>query len=270
MSLQPFAIANSQIPGAGSSLRLRWPGILNSQLSLGAKLGPAAGNYTVTNTGGFSVGAVLYKGMAALQFGSNNTAWSWTGVANFSWMTERPVAPLTLDHNCYSLRVNAAFVTTGPLVGDYGLLIGCGGNLNNSQMNHFGAATNAGICFGPTDVGTISMRARRTNVGALTLNDVIKTGFDTTQWHTYELRIVTGSPSSDPVLFGLIDGIVVTPRYSWTAAAGLLPNPNQGQGSQPFGYTFGWTNQTGLAVGASNMNVREALITAAQSEAFLY
>lgn len=264
------AIANTQIPGAGASLRLRWPGIFNSNVSLGAKFGTGAGNYSVTNSGGFSLSNILYKGMACIQFGSNNTAWSWTGVANLAWLTERPTVPLTIDHNCYSIRATCAFVTTGPLTGDYGILIGCGGNLNNGQMNHFGAATNAGVCFGPTDVGTISLRARATNAGPLTLNQVIKTGFDTTVFHTYELHIVTGSPSSDPVLFGLIDGVVVTPRISWTAASALLPNPNQGQGSQPFGYTIGWTNQSGLAVGASNMNIREVLITAAQDEASLF
>lgn len=264
------AIANTAIPGAGASLRLRWPGVLNGLVTLGAKFGTGVANYSAGNGGSFSTGLILYKGMACWQYGSNNSAWSWSGVSNFSWMTERPTVPLTLDHNCYSMRMNAAFVTAGPLTGDYGLLIGCGGNLNNGQMNHFGAATNAGVCFGPTDVGTISLRARATNAGALTLNEVITTGFDTTQWHTYELQIVTGSPSTDPVLFGLIDGVVVTPRVPWTAAAGLLPNPQQGQGSAPFGYTFGWTNQTGLAVGASNMNVREVLITAAQDEASLY
>ena len=266
----PALAPNTLVTGAASTLRVRYPrGITDGGDGTGiAKFGPQELNgYTITAYAGGTQQTLVTKGVAAVDMKST-IAPAGFGInygRRLSWYTERPGGPVLDGWACWGLRLTAAFTNPGGVIpGDLGIVIWCG---NGTQVNGDGLSTAPGVIFGPNNANNITLRARRVNAGPQTVTDVVPAGNtpDLTKFNTYELRIVTGSPSSDPQLFGLINGRVVTGRHLWTAAAAVLPPPDAIAGN--YGYVFAVVNRA--AGGVPNMYVKEVLLTAAQSEADL-
>lgn len=263
-------VANAQIAGAASVLRSRWPrGITDGGDATAVdKFGTAdVNNYSITAYAGGTQQTLVVNGVAAVDFKATATPTGF-GVAysrRLSWFTERSGGKLYDGWTCWSFRATLQFDNPpGVITGDCGIVLACG---NNNSVNGDGISTNPGVIFGPNNADNITLRARRVNGGAQTVTDVVAAALTPTltKFNTYDLRIVSGSASSDPVLYGLINGVVVTPRIPWTAAAALLPPPNAVAGN--FGYTLAAINRGGG--GVPNMYVHELLLTAAQSEADL-
>jgi len=258
---------NVQVTGAAATLRVRWPrGIVDGGDNTGvAKFGPQELNgFTTTSFAGGTQATDVAAGAAAINFKSTAGPTGF-GVAysrRLSWFTERAGGPVLDGWSCFSFRITVAYDNpAGVIAGDLGIIITCG---NQNDVNGDGVTTHAGVIFGPNNVSTITLRARQANAGAQTVTDNVSVANtpDITKFNTYDVRVIGGSNTSDPVLFGLINNVVVTPRRAWTAAAALLPPPNAVVGN--FGYQFAAVNRAGG--GVANMRVHEVLLTAAQSE----
>jgi hypothetical protein len=259
----PTFAANAQVSGAASRLRIYWPDkATDTGYGTASKLGAQAMQQGATGTaGGGTITNTIYGGVDVIKL-LGGAYWIAPGSVFF---TERTGGAVVCDTACAELRLTVAFDNPGGVVaGDMGLVI-CNGGIS-SGMNQNGTATNAGVVFGPQNSQTIQLRARAANAGPQTVTETVSAANtpDITKFNTYALRIVSGSATSDPVLFGLINGRVVTQRYSWTAAAGILPGIGQVSGS-PSGWKFLFSNW----VVASGAYVIEGCITWAPTESAL-
>lgn len=270
MSRFSGAIEQVSITGAASRIRLYWPSDPNSPsaaVTISKYDRQPLTTITQTASGGSLTAAIVYSGADCIEqviAAGGNLQWLKL-TRNMSLFTERTAGMVNDEYSCFSIRATLAWDNiANASISDIGLAMFCG-NLNNQLFS--AAPKNSGITFGPTDIATIALRAMKG--GATTVNEVVAAGLTPTltNWNTFELRCVSGSPTSDPVMFGLINGQPVTQKYSWTAAVGLLPPPNvYGQ----HGYLLG--------VGCANPNANANLIhqyiheicwTAAGSEAAL-
>lgn len=275
MALHPTIAANVQIPGVGASLRQRWP---TTQTNVGAsnmaKFG-ASPVQSMTNYGAGPVLQALFAGAACASLGSTG-AGNYSGRTfntNISFFTERVGGPVLDEWSCWSLRLAAAYPALAVAIDmDVGIVLGCGGTSSSiyQTVNGEGATLDPGLIFGPIGNGRVGLRARATAGGALTINETVALALtpDLTKFNTYEVQFITGSDSTDPVLFGLINGQVVTGRYALTAAAGLFPGPASGSGTNMWGYSFNFGNRTGGVYPL--VYYKEAVLTAAISAAFLF
>lgn len=268
MSRVDIAAGGISFPGAGAALRVHWLIGYTDAGNVGtAKFGAQdVGGFSMTSYGGGTFAPAVTAGAAGISFPSVGAALGY-GVnwnKRIGWFTER-TGPVTADWSCWSFRATIAFTApTGAVGGDVGLVLWCG---NQTSMNGTGADTNAGVRFGPSNVGEVRLQARQANAGALTVNTAVAASLtpDLTKFNTYEIRVVSGSNASDPVLSCLINGVKVISNVSWTAAAGLLPPPNAVAGQ--VGYISTLVNRSATVV--ANMVTSEYVITAAQSEEFL-
>jgi len=259
---------NVQVTGAASTLRVRWPRGETLLDAVGAsKFGPQDTNgFQLTSLGGGASAGAVHAGVACNNFpsaigaGAPNTVGVQVAYNNrLTWYTERTGGPVLDGWACWGLRLTVAYDNpAGVIAGDLGIMVTCG---NQTVVNADGLSTLPGLLFGPNNANVITLRARAVNAGpqTVTANVALAT---MAQFHTYELRMVSGSNTSDPVLFGLIDNVVVTPRIAWTAAAALLPPPNAIAGN--YGYNFAVINHSGG--GVANMYIKDVMVTAAQSE----
>ena len=261
------AVAQVNVSGAASRVRIYFPldlGTTASANNVDAKFGPQPQSGVSTTGSGGSSATPVYGGASCIEYLASlvNDVQNVKASRKTSWLTERSGGTLTDEYSCFSLRATLAWdVLPANAASDIGLFIVCG-NLNN----HIISGPNAGVVFGPTSAATVGLRAYK---AALTVNEVVAAGStpDLTKWNTFEIRCISGSPSADPVLFGLINGQVVTAEYSWTAAAALLPPPNI---YAQTGYFMG----VGIANSATQANVihqyiREVCWTWAGSESAL-
>ncbi len=263
MPVTPVVVANSQINGGAATHRMRWPrgmrdgGDPNAVDKFG---GQDYNGCVLTNlTGGGTSSTIVYGGAAVIDYVGSLVTYS----RALSWFTERAGGSLVCDTACLELRVTAAFPNpVGVIAADYGLLIYLN---NNNGVNGDGTATFPGVIFGPQNANTIQLRARAAYAGLQTVTETVAAAKtpDMTKFNTYAIRVVSGSPSSDPVLFGLINGQVVTDRYSWTAAAGLLPRADAAGGQ--FGYQVGF----GVHSNGLHAYIQEVVMTLARTEADL-
>lgn len=120
----------------------------------------------------------------------------------------------------------------------FGLAMIPGGN---TSIN--GGGAKPGIMLGPTNVGTISLRARHDNVaGYRTQQDatVAQLGLTTyDQWLTYELRAVGSDATGPAQLKAFINGRQLGNSVNFGPAAGpLLPSPSAAGGG--FKGLFPW------------------------------
>lgn len=267
------AVGLSSVPGAAATIRKRWPhsitdpGGANSVAHLGAQ---TLDGWTVTAyAGGTNTTIGNVAGSVAIGFNSAAAGVGF-GVADasrYTWFTERTGGPVVDEWSCYEARCTMQVPNlAGANALDAGLAIFCG---NTNQVLK---ATNPGVILYFSNAQQMKLASRLVAAGALVMNDTIAfpAGFDITQWHTYALRVVTGSNSTDPVLTVLIDGSVVTAgaqaqRISWTNAAGLLPANNAVAGQ--VGYTFSILNTSDGNV--ASLRFRDFTVTVAQSEAAL-
>ena len=275
MSLHPTIAANVEIPGAGAVLRQEWPST-QSNVSTGsaAKFGISPLN-PLSSLGGVSPAQTLYGGAACAQFPSAaaDTYSGLTFATNISFYTERTGGAVLDSWSCWSLKLTAAFPALAADIDmDVGIVLGCGGtsSLNYGAVNGPGTLTQAGLIFGPTGNGHIALRARAVIGGAETISEQVAAALtpDLTKFNTFEVQFITGSASTDPVVFGLVNGVVVTARYALTAAAGLFPNPLQGSGSNKWGYSYNFLNRS--AGNYANVYMKKARLTAAQNAAALF
>lgn len=264
------AVGLAQVTGAACSLRLRWPqdngggGGNNGVAHLGTT---PTQQFTVTSFAAGTEQQTLFQGCSSTAFQSTAAAGNgfgifWSGRA--SWFTEQVGGPLVNDFCCWSIRATIAYdAPGGASLLDHGIFIFAG---SNNTM--FSAAPNAGIQLGCTGPAEFRMRAVRQNGGAVTVNDVVAAGLtpNPALYNTLELRVISGSNTQDPVVFGLINNVVVTPRRSWTAVAGILPPPNIVAGQ--LGYQLGVINIS--SGNFPNMHVHEIVVSAAQKEGDLF
>jgi len=235
MGLRPSSVtppAQVQTPGAARTLDLRWPfGMGTGDASFLQRLGQSSGigvTNSIENTAAWNVVNSLGIAITRANMGATGGAWFYPGATVYSWLTERPGGVVSMTRNCFDFGIVCRFdAPTAALLGDVGVGICCG---TNSEMNGPQAApvTNPGVMFGPTGPGAVSLRSRLAGAGPYVVNELLAPTItpDVTEYHDWRLRVVTGSSNFDPYLVGMIDGIEVTQRYAWTAAAGKLPSPS--------------------------------------------
>lgn len=270
MDRQSSAAAAAQANGAGSSLRWYWPAEADRAATTDAATkyqGTASGTTGVMQVvsvgGAIETANVIRLGSSANQFASGVGTGTGRGfTARPMFMTERAGGALVDDVCAFSFRVTMSIPTLGgPLAAnkDLGMGFACGSR-SGSPAN----SAQAGVVFGPTDVATVKLRGWRVDGGPLTIDQTV-TAFDYSQFHTYEIRGVWGSPSTDPTLQALVDGVPATPKFSWTAAAALLPALNIVVGAPWFTFWF-WNVSNGVSPTAF---VRSMMLAVANNEAGL-
>lgn len=229
MPLFESAAGISQQPGAGALLRLSWPngadqyGNVNCWQKFNSTL---TGNaQTVALGGGTTTAPFIQLGRSCLRL--NATAAGPTGsgfgfTIKPQFVTERTGGQLFTDGLCWSFRADLAMDALAAPLGakDFGVTLLMGTRSNPPQR-----ANQAGVTLGPTDVNSVRIRAKAADGGANTIDQLITGGatLDVTKWHTWQLNGVSGSASTDPYLQAFVDNVPVTPKFSWTAAAALLP-----------------------------------------------
>ena len=243
MGLRPGAITAPRVvapAGAAASLRVHWPEDVTNLTATGIMKfgGQAVDGFTLTTGGAGTITTVVANGAAAVAL--NSPGVGDTALVSYnrraSWFTEQPPASIIDGESCWAMRAALLWGAIGGAVaGDIGLMISLNGL---RQVNADGAGNAAGVIFGPTGPGALTLRARAVHGGPLTVNYTVPALLapNLTRWATYELRIVSGVGAADPYLVGLVNGQPVTPRYSWTAAAAALPAPNAEAGWN--GYMF--------------------------------
>lgn len=263
-------IGNSQVTGAASQWRMFWPrGIQDGGDPTGVAHGSAQADsgFVVTAYAAGTQQTLIFAGTgaAAVDFKSTVAAGNGFGLGvsrAFSVFNERSGGRIVSETACMEWRATIAFTNpAGATALDHGIFV-LPGNQNTMQ-----AAANAGIQFGVSGPQQISLIARAVNGGALTVNQVVAAALtpNVTKFNTYALRMISGSASSDPVVFGLINNVVVTNRVALTAAAALLPQQNVVVGN--LGYRFHVINIS--AANVPDMFVHDVVLTCAQNEADL-
>lgn len=257
------------VAGASRVLDMSWPfadSVYNNNNGR-VRGGQVIANWSKSQVGG-AAGEVtaISKGAPCAQYNSPGVGSGWiNGFADGQgWMTERPVTAVAVpdDYRCWSLRAILNFdAATGAVVGDVGLLI----NPGNRNQTFWGTGQ-AGVCFGPTNNGEVSLRAKRASGGAQTIAEVSALTPDIREWNEYELRILGATNSVDCTLQGFINRIPATAKYSWSAAAALLPNPDDGGA----GFKYFTPRVVCMSGGLiANMRIRRAQLVAAPDEFYL-
>lgn len=263
------AIANVAVRGAGSRLRVYWPMRQNNATYGIDKFGASDQSGFGFGGGGTGNSEALYNGALAIRMQSSSTPdGNWVQWNQISPFVERTGGAVIDEGACVSLRVTVAYggIAGGPvpLTFDTGLYVS--DFLQNGKP--FNTAS-AGIEFGVIDTASVSLRSWANNGGgAPQVNEVVAAGLtpDVTLYNTYELQFISGSATSDPVMFGLINGVKVTNEYALTSAAGLVPRPNNNSGNP--GYVVGFTNYSNGIL--QSAYVHEFCITIAATQADLY
>lgn len=260
----------SAVPGAAATIRKRWPHSITDPGGANASghLGPQTQDgWTVTAyAGGTNTTIANVVGSVAIGFNSagGGVGFGVADAARYTWYTERTGGAVTDEWCCYEVRCVMQVPNLGGANNlDCGLNIYCGGT------NQVLKTTNPGVSLRFSNAQEMKLASRLVAAGALVIDAVVGLpgGFDITQWHSYAFRVVSGSPSSDPVLYMLIDGNVVSAagqpaRIPWTAAAGLLPQNNAVAGQ--VGFNFGIINLSDGNV--PSLRFRDMTVTVAQSE----
>ena len=219
----------SQQPGAGALVRVSWPngadqfGNVNSWRKFNDTL--TGGAQVVALGGGTQTTPFIQLGRSCMRQNATAAGPTGSGVGmtlKAPFVTERTGGQLQTDALCWSFRADIAMdALVAPLgAKDYGVTLLMGTRSNPPQR-----ANQAGVTFGPTDANSVKIRAKAADAGANTIDQLVTGGatLDVTKWHTYQLNGVSGSPTTDPYLQAFIDGNPVTAKFSWTAAAALLP-----------------------------------------------
>lgn len=215
--------------GSGRTFDWRWPKSLGNADAAALMRGGAqtAQNVAGGTSGTAAIGIAAVGGSACTVITTGTGGAWWTFNDRLSWMTERPGGAVADWNNCMEFRAVMRFdVPTAAVLGDTGVMIICGSGVG--AMDSDGATTAPGVKFGPAGPGVIRIRSRVVSgAPGYVVDDAVSAANtpDLTKWNMYALRLVTGDPAADPYLVGLINGIEVTARYPWTAAAAKLPGP---------------------------------------------
>lgn len=270
MSRFSQGIGSANLPGVPSRMRVYWPDDLssNSAGSFASKYGPQPNSsINQVSSGGSLTASIVYAGVECEeQIVTLLNTYQWLKLNHaVSWFTERVGGTLVDEYSCFSLRATLSWdAITTPSISDIGLAIFAGTANNLLQA---AIPPNSGVVFGPTDLTHIALRGA---VGGVqTVNQVVAAGLTPTLtgWNTFEIRCISGSPNTDPFIYGLINGQVVTTKVPWTAAAGLLPG-NGDQATHGYLFSVGVANPAGTA-NTVHQYIREICWTAAGNESDL-
>ena len=267
MGLRPGAITPPRVvapAGAGRTVDLHWPRDLGNAASFIARGGVDSLVQVLTALDGTAaITLVAVNGMAVTRIAcGNGGAVAYMSANRITFFTERPVGPLRSSRSCWDIGMIARFdAPTGVIAGDAGVMVNAG---VSQEINGTGALTQPGIMFGPTGPGAVAVRARRMNAGPITLNQAVAAPLvpDVTQFHDWRIRIVTGDSNADPYAVCMIDGVPVTDRFSWTAAAAILPPPD-GFAANNVGYRPSWAARGNGLI--ANWDIVETYVRAAET-----
>lgn len=241
-------VTTPPIPGAARRASyMYWPpqGYINGALSgqdsgagrPGGQLFQQFSNLTTTGAPPAGSGGIVYKGRVTQALTSNLTSGQ--------VLTPNLVAqsrPLTLpfcnvrgsadliatevdDFRIWSVSVMMAFdAMPGLIVGDIGLAIGPGTRFAvRAAATQFG-----GMEIGPINTGQLGVVVRQTDGGAITFAQATPDQPDMTEFHVYEIRLYSASPTVEAQAVFLIDGRV---QFSLPWGAGtVLPDQVIGAG----------------------------------------
>jgi hypothetical protein len=246
-----FAYPSPQIQSVGNlSVGIQW---INRQSLTTWDMGTTTG-FGVPPAG---AGWQMYKGRVAhRQTGSGTSGGFYMTGGPFAiyFPQERQGGAFVDDFACWRIAATLAF-DAGLGAGDTGLEIGPA--INYDMVT----GTPPGFRLGPSGPATIALQVRQNGGGALTVNQDVVAGIDTTDWHVYELRFIGATERNDAVLRALVDGVRVA-AFNWGAGTLL---PNWGNGAS-LGYMIGVGNRgaTGTYIAQCGLQV-----AAASSEAGL-
>jgi hypothetical protein len=220
--------------------------------------------WTLTTTGVPPAGniGVVYKGRAAFGL-TNNTANGYTASGGFITAgLQRSLGnvPFLGNHDwaCWEFSAILAYDALPGAVaatGEVGLVIGAG---NNTRPMFATGPTQAGIVFGPTNTGVMSVRVRTTDAGAVALNQNVTAPTDMTEWHRYAIRIISASGTNEAQCKFLVDG-VTTLQLQWGAGT-VLPDQINTVVSPRMGFTCALTSM-GCNAATTRMYVADNSVT---------
>jgi hypothetical protein len=214
---------------------------------------------TVTVFGGPPAGSgwTVYKGRYAhRQTGNGVSGGFYLTGSNFAiyFPQEQQGGAFTDDFRCWRVAAIMAF-DAGLGSGDTGIEVGPG--LNYDIV----VGTPPGFRLAPFSGSTIGLQVRQNGGGAFTINQVVASNIDTTEWHCYELRFIGATDRRDALLKAFVDGRQVF-QASWGAGT-LLPNWANGTSE---GYMVGNGNRGANGCWIANCGIQ---ISAASTEAGL-
>lgn len=170
------------------------------------------GNYITTGAPPAPQGGVIYKGRSVNSITSSAatgralspTYFSTPGIMPFQ-STRGPGSNTTLadDFACWSASAILAFdAIPGAITGDIGLVLGVAARFTvRGAANQF-----AGMEIGPSNTGVISVFIRQTDAGPVTFNQPTPTQPNMTEFHLYEIRLLSATAANEAQAKFLIDG----------------------------------------------------------------
>jgi len=215
--------------------------------------------WTVTDTGGppATRGGTVYKGRSAWAITASNV----TGTQcspNFTG-TNRPLtmpfqslkgtSDLTDadDLACWSFAAILAYdAIPGAITGDIGLVLGVG-----TRSNIRGAPTFAGVCFGPSNTGVMSVFIRQADAGAVTFNQPTPFQPTQTEYNKYEIRLVSPVGNAEACMKFFINGKL---QFNLPYGVGtVLPEQSIATAPAFLSFTPGIINLNATAAGTTRL-----------------
>lgn len=247
----PFAFSNvgAQATNRDASSNRQW-GAANFG-------GIAAVNVTTTGAPPAGDGLQLYLGRVTYAITSNTVPTGRILTPNFAtnqaWVlpfqnVKGAASDSTPPDDCavWSISLICAFdALPGAVTGDIGLTLGVG-----TRAEIRGTAAFAGIIFGPSNTGVISLFCRQADGGAVTFNQAAAGAPDMTKFHRYELRLLSATAASEARLKAMIDGVTYF-NLPWGAGT-VLPDQQLG-GAGNIGLTAAIINKNATAAGTARI-----------------
>lgn len=197
-------------------------------------------------------GWTLYKGrMAHRQTGSGTSGGFYRTGGDFAiyFPTLAEQAKFNDDFRCWRIVAIMAF-DLGLGSGDTGL------EISPSGFNYdIVVGTPPGFRIAPFSPTEIGLQVRQNGGGAFTVNQVVASGLDITEWNAYEIRFIGATRDADASMQAFVNGRRVA-SFSWGAGT-LLPGFANGTG---LGYMIGVGNRgaTGTYIAQCGLQVSAA------------
>lgn len=223
--------------GAGRSLDVQWPGLVTT-FAGGAeqKMSTRAGvdhlaqgptfqwNILSHNGGSFTYGifknATCVRVRSGTVLGDGENAWNATGLSLRPRLGRSPILNTRDAFSAYRILMTAAFGAIPSADTDYGLelLMPATGGVQNII-----AGGVPGFGFVRRSDGTVNIVIRTAVAGALTFQPVEPSflNFDATEFHTYEIRLISATSAVDAQAQFIVDGRPIA-TFSWGAGT-VLP-----------------------------------------------
>jgi len=191
---------------------------------------------------------VNYKGRVAYRFSGTGVQTNWIGLSNasFQFPQEKPTVTFQDDYRCWQISAIMAFDSAGP--SDIGLSVGPAMNFDvvlNGQL---------GFIVMPLSLTTVGVKVRKT-AGPFSIEQTLKTNFDITQWHLYQMRFIGATQTTEALFKVLIDS---TPLFQASWAGGLLPGFTAGASAIGYGVALGNRGGAGAYLPMAGWNIAAA------------